>query len=348
MQVALDARTLQDPVLGGIGRTLHHLIPRLAAAVDLVALTDARRPPVDGLPIPQHALRAPGPAKGAIWLQLAVPRFLKGFDGIFHCPFYGLPVRQPVPMVVTLHDVTFEHHPEWFTMANRAAFRSQARWAARTARQVITVSEHEARQIHDAYGVGADRLVVAPNAVDEVFRPQRPPGTLDGRRYVVALGGAPRRGLDRAVGAWQRLRRAYPEIDLVVVGAERPEQQDGMVVAGALDDPAWAAVLAGAAAFCYPTLYEGFGMPALEACASGTPVVCAPVGALPEVLGGAAQWCEDGSVDAVARALAAVIGDDVRASQLRDEGLARAAAAPSWDEIAALYIEAYRSAAARG
>jgi glycosyltransferase involved in cell wall biosynthesis len=345
VRVAIDLRTLQDPVVGGIGRTLRHVVPLIARTVDLLALTDERLAPIDDLPVPQHALRGPVSGRSVAWLQLAVPRFLRGYDGVFHCPFYGLPYRQPTPMVVTLHDVTFEDHPEWFPSSKRATFRAQARWAARTARRIITVSAHEAHRIQQVYDVEPSRVVVAPNAVDPIFRPQPAPPSLAGTRYVVALGGAPRRRLSAAIEAWRGLRAEHPEVALVIVGGEQPPAEEGVIVCGPLDDATWAAVLSGAEAFCYPTLYEGFGMPALEACASGTPVVCAPVGALPEVLGEAAEWSADTSSEAVGRALSNVLGDPRRATDLRAAGLERARSAPGWGEIAARYVEAYEAAA---
>ena len=115
------------------------------------------------------------------------------------------------------------------------------------------------------------------------------------------------RAFDVAVAAWRHLRATGVEGSLVVVGGEHPPDEDGVVKAGQVDDHTWALLLAGAAAFCYPTTYEGFGMPALEAAASGTPVVCAPVGALPEVLGPAAAWCGSPTPEPVAAALVAVL-----------------------------------------
>jgi alpha-1,3-rhamnosyl/mannosyltransferase len=115
-----------------------------------------------------------------------------------------------------------------------------------------------------------------------------------------------------------------------------------LVHAGPLDDPSWALLLAGAAAFCYPTSYEGFGLPALEAAASGTPVVCAPVGALPEVLGSAAAWCESPTPDPMAAGLASVLEDERRAKDLRDAGLDVARGRTDWEPGVAALIRAYR------
>jgi glycosyltransferase involved in cell wall biosynthesis len=257
-------------------------------------------------------------------------------------------------MVVTIHDLTFEDHPDWYTNAQTAVFRAQARHAARSARRIVTVSDHVRARIIDRYGVSPERVVVSPPSVPARFDPDpdadrlgRVLDALDVRRpYVVALGGTRRRGLDIALAAWRRLRTEGIAGSLVVVGSERPPTEDGVVGAGPVDDPTWALVLAGAAAFCYPTAYEGFGMPALEAAASGTPVVCGRVGALPEVLGSAAAWCESLTTEAVATRLASVLGDESYGGQLREAGLEVARHRATWDPGAAVLVKAYRETAA--
>ena len=147
-----------------------------------------------------------------------------------------------------------------------------------------------------------------------------------------------------AVQAWQRLGPG--RLPLVVVG-EPGLRVDGVIGTPLLSVEDWATVLAGADVFVYPTRYEGWGMPATEAATSGTPVVCARVGPLPEVLGDAAEWCEAPTVDAVAAALARVMGDEGHRLALRQAGLAHAAAQPGWEAGAANLVAAYEMAAGR-
>ncbi|HET6873296.1 MAG TPA: glycosyltransferase, partial [Acidimicrobiales bacterium] len=205
----------------------------------------------------------------------------------------------------------------------------------------------------EAYGVGPDRLAVVPLSVSSDFHPGRAADAEAGLaalgvrgHYVVAVGGARRRGLPVAVAAWKTVRRELPDRDLqlVVVGPERPPEEPGLVHAGSVDDRTWAALLAGADALCYPTRYEGYGLPALEACASGTAVVCAPVGALGEVLGDAAEWAEAPTVEAIAAALGRVLEDTDRRQEIEAAGLRRVATGPDWADVAALTADAYRRA----
>jgi glycosyltransferase involved in cell wall biosynthesis len=359
LRVAIDARSLQDRPVGGVGRSLANLLPHLAAHADVDLLVDGRRPGPLGVPseVPVHFLRAPLSARGMAWLQLAAPLWLRGYPGIFHCPYYGLPYRRHSPMVVTIHDLTFEFAPEWFTLERRMAFRRQARWAARTAHRILTVSEHVRAMLierYARYGLVPERVLVARWAVDSCFRPE-PDGReetlerlgLDGP-YVVTLGGAVRRQLGVAIAAWDGARRkigaAPEELPLVVVGSEAPPPRPGVLYAGVLGDEEWASVLAAAKAFCYATRYEGYGMPALEAAASGVPIVCARVGSLPEVLGEAAAWCDEPTADSLADSLAAVLGDADRARRLSAASLDLVRSGPTWAGAAAQTLRGYREA----
>jgi glycosyltransferase involved in cell wall biosynthesis len=354
VRVALDARRLQDPVRTGVGRGLANVLPHLVGAVEVVLLTDARRaaPVLDELEgsLEVAALTGPPGLPEPYWLQVSVARWLGHFDGIFHGTYNAIPFRLSVPSVVTIHDLAWLEHAEDLSRAKRASFATQARWSARRARAVLTVSRYSRTALIDAYGVSPDAVAVAPNAVDPLFSPERKSdlpvlGAQLGLvgDYVVAVGGARRRGVEVAMEAWRRLPDPRPQ--LVVVGEPDLRVDAGVVVAGHLDDAAWATLLAGALALCYPTRYEGFGMPGLEAIASGTPVVCARIGPLPEVLGEAAQWCPSPGVVDIAAGLAVVVGDDARRTQLIEAGLAQAAASATWADSAAVVLAAYTRAA---
>ncbi len=347
MRVAFDARRLQDAPLTGVGRFMVNQLPYLRQSVDLTLLTDARRPSpqIEGL----EEVRLTAPGREPFWLQVAAARWLRHFDGVFHGTYNAVPALSRVPSVVSIYDLAWEHHPEDLGRAQRLSFMGQARISARRAAAIVTISEFTRDAIIASYRVPPEKVVVALPTVDPVFSPERAAALPRLQqelslpdRYVVALGGAKRRGAEVSVQAWQRLSADRPPL---VVVAEPDLRAEGVVGTRLLSVEDWATVLAGAEAFCYPTRYEGWGMPALEAATSGTPVVCARVGPLPEVLGDAAEWCDTPSVDDMAAGLARVVGDATRRAELRAAGLARTAAAPGWEPSAAQVLKAYEMAA---
>ena len=357
LPVVLDGRRTQDRPLGGVGRSVAGMLPHLAEQCDLTLLTDARRPPPSVAGVRVVALPRPRGAPEAAWLHGPARQWARRRGHLFHGTFNALPFCLPAatPTVVSIYDLTFELHGEDFDTPRRRAmrqwFRLAARYAARRAGIVVTSSRFSAEQLQEHYGVPPERLVVIPCAVDELFRPGAGAAAPDlaarlglTRPYVVAVGGAPRRGADVAVAAWQRLRHEGLDVDLVVSGRVDAALSPGLHRVAGLPDRDWAALLAEAKALCYPTRYEGFGLPGLEAAASGTPVVATPTSSVPEVLGDAAEWCEDGSVEAVALALRRVLTDSHRAAELRSLGLARAASWPSWREVATAHASAYADA----
>lgn len=368
LQVALDGRPLQSDPLGGVGRYLAGLMPLLAEEVKPYVLLDARRP------LPRVALgdrvevvplSAPPLVPGLGWLELAVAPWLRRFQGVFHGTFNVLPLSFRGRSVVTLHDLAPQLHSEDFRLGPRVAWLLNMRAAAARARRITTVSEYVRSQIIEHFGVDPERVVVAPDALDPVFSPERASkASALARRlgvptpYVVALGGAPRRGLPVAIQAWRLANRqllsdsdasgaAHPvPVGLAVLGSSQTSPEPGLVPVGRLDDETWATLLAGAKALCYPTRYEGFGLPALEAAASGTPVVCARVASLPEVLGDAGCWASAPTAAEIAPVLGRVLSDRKWHDQRREAGLQRADRAPTWAYAADVLVTAYRHAAA--
>src|SRR5207302_1143239 len=220
------------------------------------------------------------------WYPFALPQAARraGVD-VLHSPTYRGPVRGGPPLVVTVHDLAVFRHPDAFPRWTRTYGRLVAPHVVRAARRVIAVSEFTRRELVELLGVPEERIRVVPNAVDDEFRPEGPAAEGD---YVLAVGTLePRKNLARLGEA---ARRAG--LELRVVGARGwggvSANGSGVRWLGELPDEELARLYRGAQCFAYPSLYEGFGIPILEAMACGAPVVTSVGGATEEVAGGAA------------------------------------------------------------
>jgi glycosyltransferase involved in cell wall biosynthesis len=261
-----------------------------------------------------------GPGRGSTiardlaWYPLGLARAARGLD-VLHCTTFRGPVRARPPVVVTVHDMALLRHPDAFPPWHRHTGRTALRHGATRADAVVAVSEFTRDELVDLLHVPAERVRVVPNGIEPVFSPDGPAAEGD---YVLAVGTLePRKNLARAVEAAE-----LAGVELRVVGAAG---WGGVAVPGwrgRVDDDELAALYRGARCLVFPSLYEGFGLPVLEAMACGTPVVTTRGGATEEVAGGAAVL-----VDALdPAAIAAGIGEAVaRRGELCPLGLARAA-----------------------
>jgi glycosyltransferase involved in cell wall biosynthesis len=287
-----------------------------------------------------------------MWLHLRLPFALRGFPGIFHSPFNLLPLWTPIPSVVTVHDISFETHPHLFPTGKARAFSLNARWAARHATCLTTVSGWARDQILDRYRISPDRVHIVPNGVEPDFRPL---GSDDdaawdeirrlrgiAQPYVVAFGGASRRGLDIALAAWRRIRAEGLPHSFIALDDDGPPEP-GVTWVPRPPQTDLRLILAGADCLLYPTETESFGMPALEAAACGTPPICPRVAALPEVLDDAAIWC-DRDTEALAGAATDLLSDPQRLATFAERGR-QAASRWTWDEAASRLLSVYEIAA---
>jgi glycosyltransferase involved in cell wall biosynthesis len=324
MKVAVDVTPL-DLTRAGTARYLDSLLPRVEREVEV------------------ERLRGYSKGKtGTLWLDLAwyphvLPHRAHGAD-VLHCPTYRGPVRSRVPLVVTVHDLAVFRHPEAFPPWTRTYSRVVVPRVVRAARIVSAVSEFTATELETLLRVPRERIRIVPNAAAEAFSEQGPRGEGD---YVLAVGTLePRKNLARTIEAAQRLG-----IELRVAGAAGwggvEARGDGVRWEGEVGDDELARLYRGALCVVYPSLYEGFGIPVLEAMACGAPVVTSRGGATEEVAGGAAALVDPGDVSSIAAGIEEAIA---RRTELRAAGLQRAGAY-SWDESARLLLQAYEAAA---
>jgi glycosyltransferase involved in cell wall biosynthesis len=276
--------------------------------------------------------------RDVVWYPFVLARAVRGLD-VLHCPTYRGPVGGRTPVVVTVHDLAVLRHPEAFNRWSRRYGPRLIPRVVRTATLVIAVSEFTKRELVELLGVPEGRIRVVPNGVDDVFTPAGP--AADGE-YVLAVGTLePRKNLPRVAEA---ARRAG--IELRVVGARGwggvEVGGNGVRWLGEVPDEELARLYRGAQCVAYPSLYEGFGIPVLEAMACGAPVVTSRGGATEEVADGAAVLVDP--LDA-AEIAAGIERAAAEREQLRPRGLERARSF-TWRAVADATFEVYREAAA--
>ena len=263
-------------------------------------------------------------ARDVWWYPLALPREArKRRLDVLHCPTFRAPLSPSVPLVVTVLDLAVLRHPGMFNQWSRRYSRLAVPRVVQAASAVITISEFTKSEVVEVLGTPADNVHAIPIAVEAPFTPDGPRAEGD---YVLSVGTLePRKNLARV----QQAARALA-LPLRVIGAEGwgGVKVEGWV--GRVSDEELAALYRGARCLVYPSLYEGFGLPVLEAMACGTPVVTSRGGATEEVAGDAAVLVDPLDVDAVAAGITEALA---RPDELRARGLERAQAF-SWDRVA--------------
>lgn len=355
MRIAIDVRKLHD---FGIGTYIRNLLRYLGPADPGTEYGLICRP------ADRQALSAMAPNYTAIVdrsqpysvrEQFSIPAaLLRHSARLFHAPHYVLPPLVPCRSVVTIHDCIHLMFPEYLPHRLAHGYAKASLWlAAHRAARVLTVSETSKQDIVRHCGVAAEKVSVIYNAIDEQFlqepaadevRKTRERYQLDGP-FVLYVGNIkPHKNLERLIEAFHLVRlEGFERLKLLIIGdqiskyprlrraVDRHKLHKHVRFLGFVPNDTLASLYRLATVFAFPSLYEGFGLPPLEAMASGTPVVASRSSSLPEVLGDAALFVDPYSPAAIAEGLTRVLQDADLRSRMVQQGLLRARAF-SWEE----------------
>ncbi len=368
MQIGLNAHLLSGRAgyrSAGIHGYIDGLLRHLPAAVPddwhLTALVGAANAmQIDGMTLRRSRMDTEAPLRRIVWEQLAQPFALGGLD-LYHALAFVAPLAITVPSVVTVYDLSFIHYPERLPAARRLYLRLFTSLTCQRARRVIAISESTARDLTVTLGIPADKIdVAAPGCDPAVFRPLpteqitafRRKNELPERFWLFVGTLEPRKNLPVLLDAYAALRDRPPLIigggkgwdyDAIFAAVARHQLEDSVRFAGFIpseDLPIWYNC---AEVFVYPSVFEGFGLPVLEAMACGTPVITADASSLPEVAGNAGLCVPPDDVGAWTTALQQAWEDPVWRQAARERGIIEAARF-TWARTAAQTVKSYSKA----
>lgn len=361
MTLAIDGRHIQDH-FPGIGRYTYNLadaLPRVAADEQLVVLHNPalRNTRYDIAALAQHPnveLRQVNVRTFSAAEQYALAPALDGCS-LFHSPYFIKPYFLRIPSVVTIFDLLPLHFPEAIPgRAARGFFRLAVWMAARTATRILVPSIGTRRDLVTLLNVPERKIDVVPLAADPRFQPRSAGEIAKIRtkyslpeRYALYVGiNKPHKNLGTLIQAWHRVEDRT--VALVIAGAWDSRYPlvttDNIRFIHNVPEADLPALYAGATVFVFPSLYEGFGLPPLEAMACGTPVICSNTSSLPEVTGNAAVSFPPTNTQVLTQALSQVLEDSSLRNDLRSRSLARAAQF-SWERTAHETLAIYKQLA---
>jgi glycosyltransferase involved in cell wall biosynthesis len=359
MHIGIDARSVH-PGHGGIGTYVRELVGALTEidGTDHYTIFRAAAGTQDAIVYAPNVTEV-ACAAGMLdwrWEQLKLPTLIDELDlDVVHMTCFAAPLVHACPVVTTVHDVVFRARPDLVDPGLATCLDQATRLAAQSADHLIAVSEHARESICSAYGVDREHISVTHEAPARIFRPvgRQPAREWVGASYgvdsdyVLYVGALePKKNLDGLLEAFSQVRRRLArDVTLVMVGGQGGMRFDvhqalalhhlhGAVrVLGRVPEEDLPLLYSAASVFVYPSFYEGFGLPPLEAMACGTPTVVSNATSLPEVVGSAAWTVDPEDVTGIAEAIAATLTDGELAQRLSRDGLRRARDF-SWQETA--------------
>jgi glycosyltransferase involved in cell wall biosynthesis len=354
VRIAIDARKLRDYGIGTYIRNLLRHLARLDDRTEYVVLC-REEDCAFAAELGENFRAVPERSRGySIREQIAVPLDLRREAAdLFHAPHYVLPPLAPCRSVVTIHDCIHLRFPQYLPNRLGYAYARTSLWvAAHRSARVLTVSEASKRDILRYFRIPDSKVAVIYNAIDERFNEEPPADEVMRVReryqlndpFILYAGNIkPHKNLERLIEAFHVIRRGeFEHVKLLIIGDEiskyatlrrtvhRYKLHKHVRFFGFVSDATLAILYRLARVFVFPSLYEGFGLPPLEAMASGTPVITSNVSSLPEVVGDAAMLIDPYEPDAIAGAMRRVLADDRLRDDMRERGLARVREF-SWD-----------------
>lgn len=379
MLIGLDGIPLTE-LKTGVGHYTFELaraLARLATQNEFELAYPSIYPPIDltpnegssSLPTNLKTARVNVGPLGRHWWSIGLPRYIRqrGIE-LFHGTNYDIPLRRRCPTVLTIHDLSLLTHPETHEKPRVRRARRRLRLMAHESTAIITPTESVRREVCVHLGVNPEKVVAVPEAFRDCFRPVPYASTEEVRRrfgitgkFLLTVGTIePRKNMGALVRAFANVMRRdpHPELQLVIAGSkgwltsqffsevEQSGVADRIVFTGYLFDDDLRALYSSCLLFIYPSIYEGFGLPPLEAMACGAPVIVSRIPTLVETTQGAAGYFDPASDDDLTRAVVDLMTDDKARQSIADAGLKQAAKF-SWEQTAQMTLSVYEEALRR-
>lgn len=363
----LDGRSATDH-FPGIGRYISNLAqalpPILADDEHLLVLRDTTHTSQWQLPTSSEKVTIIDTAVSPFSLkqQWQIPGLLKDHNiACYHSPYYLMPYRIKAPTILTLYDLIPQKYPEYVAAKARLMVNNLTRVAMRCSDRFIAISEATRQDFLEAFALSPDQVTAVPLAADPKFKPETEAAIAEIQQkyqippnYVLYLGiNKPHKNLLNLVKAWQILQaessitytliisgawdKRYPEAKQFAIEQNIPNIQ----FIGPVQDVDLPALYSGADLFVFPSIYEGFGLPVLEAMASGTAVICSNTSSLPEVGGNAVLYIDPHKVEQIGEQIIKMIQDEELREAYRQKGLVQAKKF-SWHNTAVSTLKLYR------